>query len=97
MTRFAIPGGGKPTTIDHDELLKREADLARKRLLKTVDELDERKHEVESETSLVRLVPYAALALGGAWVVSGLVGRVRTWARRRRRRRAIRGFFRLFH
>ncbi len=76
----------KPTEIDHDELLRREADIARKRLLDTVDELDERKHRVES---MQLLVPAAGGALIGIYLLMKIVDGSRRWARRRRRRRAL--------
>jgi hypothetical protein len=83
----------KPTTMDHTEQLEREADLARKRLMNTVDELDARKHQLES----ARLLPLALAMLGGVALLSGVFGRVSAWSRRRRRRRALRRFARAIH
>lgn len=80
----------KPTEIDHDELLRREAEIARKRLLRTVDELDERKHRVEG----MSVLPVLATAAFGVFVLTGFVDGVRHWSRRRRRLRALRRFMR---
>ena len=82
------------TDMDHDEQLRREADLARKRLLDTIDELDERKHKVES---MQLLVPAAGGTLVGIYVLMKVVDGTRRWARRRHRRRAWRHFVKALH
>jgi hypothetical protein len=84
----------KPTEMDHDDQLRREADLTRKRLLDTVDELDERKHKVES---MRLLVPAAGGTLVGIYVLMKVVDGSRRWARRRHRRRAWRRFMKALH
>jgi hypothetical protein len=76
----------KPTEIDHDELLRREEEIARKRLLDTVDELDERKHRAES---MGLLLPAAGGTFIGIYLLMRVVDGSRRWARRRRRRRAL--------
>ncbi len=83
----------KPTTMDHSEQLEREADMARKRLINTVDELDARKHTLESAS----LVPLGLALLGGVAILAGINGRVDAWSHRRRRRRAFRRFARALH
>jgi hypothetical protein len=82
----------KPTTITHDELLERKADLARKRLMETVDELEARKHEIEHEATSI--VPIAVGALGSFFLMAIAGKRVRRWNMRRRRRAQWRRFSR---
>ena len=77
----------KPTTISHDELLERKADIARRRLMQTVDELEARKNTVETEVKeAASIVPIAVGALASFWVMSSIGRRVRHWNARRRRR-----------
>ena len=83
----------KPTEIEHDELLKREADIARKRLLDTVDELDQRKHRLEG----LQLLPVAIGAVGGVFLLATVVSHLREWSRRRHRRRALHRFLKALH
>ncbi len=87
----------KPTTMDHEAQLEREADLARKRLLDTVDELDARKHVVESRVQSVSLLPVAAAAIGGFVLLTAAYDAISSFSRRRRRRRALRRFARRLH
>ena len=73
----------KPTTIDAGELLERKANIARRRLIHTVDELDARKNEVEREASLLLI---AAGAIGATWLMVRAGGSIRRWNQRRQRR-----------
>ena len=85
----------KPTTIDHDELLERKANIARRRLLNTVDELEARKNTIEHEAT--SLLPIAIGALGTFWLASSIGTRVRRWNGRRHRRAQWRRFLRAIH
>ena len=88
----------KPTTIDHDELLERKADIARRRLMKTVDELEARKNAVETEVKeATSVLPIAAGALGAFWLMATIGRHVRDWNARRRRRAQWRRLLRAVH
>ena len=77
----------KPTTISHDELLERKADIARRRLMETVDELETRKNTVETEVEeATSLLPIGVGALASFWLMSSIGHRVRRWNAKRRRR-----------
>ena len=77
----------KPTTITHDELLERKANIARRRLMETVDELEARKNAVETEVKeATSILPIAIGALGSFWLMSSIGKHVRQWNARRRRR-----------
>jgi hypothetical protein len=84
----------KPTTIDHAELLERKANIARRRLMNTVDELDARKNAVEEEVKQASMLPVAAGAIGTLWLMTFVGGRVRRWNKRRHRRNALQRFMR---
>ena len=84
----------KPTTIDHAELLERKANIARRRLMNTVDELDARKNAIEREASLL---PIAAGAIAALVFMTWAGGRVRRWNKRRHRRAAFRRMLRALH
>ena len=71
----------KPTTIDHGELLERKANIARRLLMDTVDELEARKHTIERKA--VSIVPIAVGVLGAFWLIAIVGSR---WNMRRRRR-----------
>jgi len=79
---------------DHEGELKHEAEAARARLLETVDELDARKHQLETKASAARFVPYVIGAVVGLFVLTTIVDGMRAWSRRHRRRRLLRRFFR---
>jgi len=85
----------KPTTISHDELLERKADIARRRLMETVDELEARKNTVEHEAT--SLLPIAIGALGSFWLMASVGRGVRRWNARRHRRAQWRRFLRAIH
>jgi hypothetical protein len=85
----------KPTTIDHHELLERKANMARRRLMHTVDELEARKHTIEHEAA--SLLPIAAGAIGGFWLMASLGRHFQHWNARRRRRAQWRRFLRAVH
>ena len=88
----------KPTTIDHAELLERKANVARRRLMDTVDELDARKNEGEHEIERdVSLVPIAAGAVAALVLMTWAGSHVRRWNERRRRRAAFRRLLRALH
>jgi hypothetical protein len=74
----------RTTTIDQEELLEHEADIARHRLLDTVDELEARKDTLEQEAT--SLLPIAAGALGAVWLSARVGKRVKRWNLRRHRR-----------
>ena len=85
----------KPTTISHDELLERKANIARRRLMETVDELEARKNTVEHEA--VSVVPIAAGAIGAFWLMASVGKHIRHWNARRRRRAQWRRLLRAVH
>jgi len=85
----------KPTTIDHDELLERKANIARRRLMNTVDELEARKNTIEHEA--VSVVPVGLGAIAAFWFMAGVGKRVKHWNARRRRRAQWRRLLRAVH
>jgi hypothetical protein len=88
----------KATTIDHAELLERKANIARRRLMNTVDELDARKNTIENEIERdVSFWPIAAGAIGSLVLMAWAGSHVRRWNKRRRRRAAFRRMLRALH
>ena len=85
----------KPTTIGHDELLERKANIARRRLMETVDELEARKNTIEHEAT--SLIPIGIGALASFWIMSSVGRHVRRWNARRHRRAQWRRFLRAIH
>jgi len=85
----------KPTTIGHDELLERKANIARRRLMNTVDELEARKNTIEHEA--VSVIPIGLGALAAFWLMAGVGRRLKHWNARRRRHAQWRRLLRSVH
>ena len=82
---------GKPkekSPDEHRKLLERRANVVRSRLLRTIDALDARRHQVEviGQNAKKLLVPAAASFLGIAVVACGAVLGIRSVLKRRHER-----------
>ena len=78
-----------PTNDDAMDRLERRANVVRSRLLRTIDALDERRHQVvEIGEKAKRAIPIAGLvALGIVGVAAGSILALRSYLRRRKARR----------
>lgn len=80
-----------PTDDDPMDRLERRANVVRSRLLRTIDALDERRHQVaEIGSKAKRVVPIAGLvALGIAGLAAGSIIALRAYLRGRKARRTF--------
>ena len=78
-----------PTDDDAMDRLERRANVVRSRLLRTIDALDERRHQVaEIGSKAKRAIPIAGfVALGIVGAAAGAILALRSYVRRRKARR----------